>query len=332
MFEGPSDLVVLPCSIIPTVTPFVTERLRRFSIGQPTEPMTLGGVYFVRLTDAEHVANWAAYAASVDAGRSSSLDAIEAIGRRLGAHAAEHADVNSVASPMLGTGSGGLAPEPATQSLVRGFLATAPDRAILRLYALDEGVFSDLKGFFASAGSSAEHDMIDAASVPPRVFVSYTASSPQHQHWVTELATFLRANGINARLDRWHLRHGMDVAQWMCNELDQAERVVLICDELYAQKADGRHGGVGWEIRIVQGDLLTRPDSATTAKYLPVICSTEIVDGTPGFLKSVYCLHWPRSADEDDKRRELLEALYDVGPTAPPIGPPPIFIGRATTG
>jgi hypothetical protein len=31
----------------------------------------------------------------------------------------------------------------------------------------------------------------------------------------------------------------MDVAQWMCNALDMPGRILLICDELYAQKADG---------------------------------------------------------------------------------------------
>jgi hypothetical protein len=53
------------------------------------------------------------------------------------------------------------------------------------------------------------------------------------------------------------------------------------------------------------------------------------VNGTPSLLKSVHCLHWSNSSDEDAKRRELLAALFDVGATAPPIGTPPIFIARA---
>jgi hypothetical protein len=64
--------------------------------------------------------------------------------------------------------------------------------------------------------------------------------------WVKELALFLIDNGIQARLDRFHLRRGMDLPQWMCNELQMADKVIIVCDETYKQKADGRLGGVGW--------------------------------------------------------------------------------------
>jgi hypothetical protein len=55
----------------------------------------------------------------------------------------------------------------------------------------------------------------------------------------------------------------MDLQQWMCNELSMARKVVVVCDESYKQKADGRLGGVGWETMIIQGDIANLPPDST---------------------------------------------------------------------
>jgi hypothetical protein len=47
----------------------------------------------------------------------------------------------------------------------------------------------------------------------------------------------------------------MDLQQWMSNELSMADKVLVVCDEVYKRKADGRLGGVGWETMIIQGDI-----------------------------------------------------------------------------
>jgi hypothetical protein len=340
MFEGPSDLIVLPCSTIPTVTPFVRDRLEEFDIPTPQGRMDLGEVRFVELQDAQQLAGLAAFAASVesvhvDGGTAvetlgAEIGAIEAIGKRLGAYARRNETARSIACPLLGTGAGALDVEDAARALTGGFLATAPDQAILHLYALTEDHYQTLCGFFQTGPQASDYVVekeSEATFVPPRVFISYTGTSLGHEEWVKGLAQWLRANGVNARLDQWHLRHGMDVAQWMCNELDLADRVLLICDERYAQKADRRHGGVGWEIRIVQGDLLGRADDATTTRYLPIIRTANVNDGTPAFLKSVFCFHWPPDRPED--RVKLLEAIFEVEEAAPEVALPPLYIREA---
>ena len=45
---------------------------------------------------------------------------------------------------------------------------------------------------------------------PPRVFVSYSWSSPAHENWVLQLATELRGEGIDVVLDKWDLKEGQD--------------------------------------------------------------------------------------------------------------------------
>jgi hypothetical protein len=57
---------------------------------------------------------------------------------------------------------------------------------------------------------------------------------------VVELALYPIKKGIQARLDKFHLRRGMDLPQWMCNELPLANRAIIDSNEAYKGKADGR--------------------------------------------------------------------------------------------
>src|SRR5215470_4884703 len=327
MFDGPTDLVVIPCSTVPTITWFVAEHLRSFNIPSPARRMALGEVVFTELRRANNIAQVAAYAASVRRGSTSS-EVIGQIGRTLGSYCAENSWLSQVSCPLLGTGAGGLEPTEAARALAEGYRATAPERALLRLFVLEDTVFKQIRSLFAIELEGKEPDQIetDVAQRPIRVFISYTKTTDQHGKWVKGIATHLRSAGVDARLDVWHLRPGMDVAQWMSNELDIADRVLLVCDELYAQKADGRHGGVGWEIRIIQGDLLqsqtTNPD-----KFVPVVVTEDLADGTPSFIRAVYSIHWPPSKRDDPSLRdELVRIIYRAQEEAPPLGQRPAYV------
>jgi len=327
MFDGPTDLVVIPCSTVPTITWFVAEHLRSFDIPSPARRMKLGEVVFTELRRANNIAQVAAYAASVRRGSTSS-EVIGQIGRTLGSYCAENSWLSQVSCPLLGTGAGGLEPTEAARALAEGYRATAPERALLRLFVLEDTVFKQIRSLFAIELEGKEPDQIetDVAQRPIRVFISYTKTTDQHGEWVKAIATHLRSAGVDARLDVWHLRPGMDVAQWMSNELDIADRVLLVCDELYAQKADGRHGGVGWEIRIIQGDLLqsqtTNPD-----KFVPVVVTEDLADGTPSFIRAVYSIHWPPSKRDDPSLRdELVRIIYRAQEEAPPLGQRPAYV------
>jgi hypothetical protein len=56
MFDGPSDLIVLPCATGGSVTAFVAERMKRFTLPRVPAPMLLGDVRIVPLTEASNVA------------------------------------------------------------------------------------------------------------------------------------------------------------------------------------------------------------------------------------------------------------------------------------
>lgn len=128
--------------------------------------------------------------------------------------------------------------------------------------------------------------------------------------WVKTLALFLIDNGIQARLDRFHLRRGMDLPQWMCNELAMAQKVIVVCDETYKLKADGRLGGVGWETMIIQGDVANLPPDST--KYQVVVRTETIDKGLPLYLKTKYAFHAPPSDAKGSFRDELVRELLDL--------------------
>ena len=81
----------------------------------------------------------------------------------------------------------------------------------------------------------------------PTLFISYSWSSPQHEQWVVELATALRESGIDVILDKWDLKEGHDAFAFMERMVSDpaVEKVAIISDQVYSERADGRSGGVG---------------------------------------------------------------------------------------
>ncbi len=327
MFSGPADLIVMPCSTAGTVTSFVRERMRRFALPPVPRPISLGEIRLLPLTGAEHAAQFVAYAASVG-NYESSPEAIEHIGEELG-RATHDESIQVVHCPLLGAGAGHLQSETVVARLRQGFQDKCRDGSLLKVFVLHASVYERLvRQSVTEAHPSAEAPLVPSPSlsqdkqrltsgrIRPRVFISYTGTSPGTQQWVEALYEFLSANNINARLDTHSLRLGMYVVQWMCNELALADRVILVCDEEYAARADRLHGGVGWETMIVQGDMYAdmyreRPED-TPAKYIPVVRSRDPNTGLPAYLRAVLALHWPPGQADDEPRRRLLdEILHD---------------------
>ena len=319
VFDGPSDLIVLPCSTSGTISNFVRQRLAYHSIPRPNGGMALGEVSVMPFNGGENIAQFVAYAASVRH-NSSTRDAVNAIGRSLGQATIDRASIRRVAAPLLGAGAGGLDAEDVVAELSQGFKSTASSSATLIIHVLHKSLFEKLGG---SRQGWNEAGRIASPEKPPRVFVSYSRTSPEHERWVEQFAAFLRDNGVDARLDIWHLRRGMDLAQWMTNELCLAERVVLISDSKYAEKADGRIGGVGWETMIVQGDISRLPPDST--KYLVVVRSRNVDEGLPMYLRTRFVMHWPDTTLDAHNKATVLREIFNVI-SPPPIGRRPIFV------
>ena len=105
----------------------------------------------------------------------------------------------------------------------------------------------------------------------PRLFISYSWTSHSHEEWVLSLATELRESGVDVILDKWDLKEGHDAHAFMERMVtDPAiKKVALICDRLYAEKADGRSGGVGTETQILSAEVYGNQDQTKFVAVLP---------------------------------------------------------------
>ncbi|MEM7155748.1 MAG: toll/interleukin-1 receptor domain-containing protein [Myxococcota bacterium] len=304
LFDGSADLIVLPCSTSGTITPMVAVRLVEYRIPGPP-PMNLGDVSMLPFDGAENIAQYVAFATSVR-GMGSDRREIRRIGEQLGQFTVSNESIRTISAPLLGAGAGGLSSKVVVDALAEGFRSCAERDAVLTIHVLHRSVYEKLS---AEAVQPDANDRLRSA-VPIRIFLSYSGTSERHKGWVAELGIFLRQQGINARLDQWHLRRGMDMPQWMSNELSMADRVVIVSDARYTERADGRMGGVGWETMLIQGEMSgLSPDST---KYLVIVRETEMDAGTPRYLKTKFAIHWPEGADDNSLRDVLITELYEV--------------------
>mgnify|MGYP003667574620 CR=1 FL=1 len=104
--------------------------------------------------------------------------------------------------------------------------------------------------------------MSDNKPIPPRAFISYSWSSPDHEARVLDLATDLRSAGVDATLDKWDLREGQESAAFMEQMVTDKDiqKVIIVSDQAYAEKSDSRSGGAGTEAQIISPKLYSGED------------------------------------------------------------------------
>ena len=96
----------------------------------------------------------------------------------------------------------------------------------------------------------------------PKIFISYSWSSPEHEEWVLELAESLIKDGIDIALDKWELREGDDPIVFMESMVNDPTitKIIMIIDGKYTDRANQRHGGVGTESTILSQELYSKRD------------------------------------------------------------------------
>jgi hypothetical protein len=311
VFDEKCDLLVLPCSSSGSVTSWVRREIEQNNLPFSSVRTPFGQIGFFS-TEARYTkSDFVAYAASVDATTTSSTrDAIETITSSLIGYCKTY-DCSIVNIPLLGTGAGGLNPVEVFD-IYRKILSD--DSAVFNIYVPDKRVYELIVGHRPLLDSP--ENSIDEH---PRVFISYSWKDDSVRTWVLELAKQLCANGVDARLDKFHLRPGMDVPQWMTNEVLKARKVLLICDSHYAEKADMRKAGVGWETMIIQGDMMLQGDM--NAKYI-AIAYGDFEKNTPIYMKSKLGIS---KIDIDKDIKLLLHHIFDVD-ISPEIGKVPEWV------
>lgn len=120
----------------------------------------------------------------------------------------------------------------------------------------------------------------------PKVFISYSWHPEKNKIWVQRLAERLIQDGVNVKLDVWDLKHGHDKYVFMEQMVKDPyiKKVLIICNEDYARKADDRTGGVGTESTIMSSDIYSL---AEQTKFIPILVEKKNGEPClPTFLKS----------------------------------------------
>lgn len=119
----------------------------------------------------------------------------------------------------------------------------------------------------------------------PKVFISYSWTTPEHEKWVLELATGLRENGVDAILDKWDLLEGHDANAFMEKMVsdESISKVVIVSNKAYAEKSDARKGGAGTEAQIISSEIYTKQDQNKFA-----IAVTEFDESGAPYVPAYY--------------------------------------------
>ncbi len=166
--------------------------------------------------------------------------------------------------------------------------------------------------------------------LPPKVFISYSWTSNEHAAWVLSLATRLVKTGVETILDRWHLKTGQDKYKFMEQMVSDptVTKVLMVCDRQYAEKANGRKGGVGDETQIVSSEIYGKTDQT---KFLPLIADpARDEDGNPykpQYLKARIHIDLSNPLTYEQGFEDLLrDILGNPVNTPPPLGKLPSFL------
>lgn len=157
----------------------------------------------------------------------------------------------------------------------------------------------------------------------PTAFISYSWDSTEHKDWVCRLATRLRADGIDVKLDQWHVAPGDQLPQFMEREIRDNDYVLIICTPNYRKKSDARAGGVGYEGDIMTGEVF---NAGNDRKFIPILASGSWQDVAPSWLRGKYRIDLGDGSDFEAGYNDLITTIHGTRPTPPPLGPKPATV------
>jgi hypothetical protein len=168
-----------------------------------------------------------------------------------------------------------------------------------------------------------QKEMNKDANGIPSAFISYSWDSDDHKRWVRQLAEKLRAQGVNVILDQWHLKIGGDRTHFMESNIKTSDFVVIVCTPIYAEKANSRGGGVGYEAMVITSQLA---QDILQLKFIPVLRSGQWTDSAiPVWLGGKIGVDLRGDPYDPKEYDYLLRTLHKAHDPAPPIGQRPAF-------
>jgi hypothetical protein len=166
-------------------------------------------------------------------------------------------------------------------------------------------------------------------NLSPKVFISYSHGTEQHEDRVLKLARELVENGIDVKIDKWDIRPGQNLHKFMEEMVNNNDinKVLVVCDKLYADKANDRKGGVGIETDIITPEVY---GNSQNTKFIPVVFEKDKNRDAylPAYFKSRYYIDLCLDNDKYSEAFEDLIRLIIGKPehTKPKLGKIPNYI------
>jgi len=125
-------------------------------------------------------------------------------------------------------------------------------------------------------------------SRPPKVFISYSHDSPEHEARVLTLSNRLRDDGIDTILDQYQPFPPQGWIRWEKQQIIEALFVLVVCTETYCRRWSGQETpGIGRGATHESGLIqqLVYNSSGVNMKFLPVVFTEEDLPHIPLELK-----------------------------------------------
>jgi SEFIR domain len=155
----------------------------------------------------------------------------------------------------------------------------------------------------------------------PRVFISYTHDSAEHDRRILEFSNTLRTKGIDAQIDQYQQNPEGGWPTWMSKQLQQADFIIMVFTQTYKCRFDNAEepgkglGGVWEGAVIIKNDLYAR--HGWDKKFIPVIFDPSDQQFIPLEFQHVTRYELPRDLEK------LVDYVRGHNPNAaPPLGSP----------
>ena len=151
----------------------------------------------------------------------------------------------------------------------------------------------------------------------PTAFISYAWENIEAKEWSKKLATQLRIDGIDAKLDQWEVIPGDQMPHFMEKSVRDNDYVLIICTPKYQSKSENRIGGVGYEGDIMTAEVL---QNSNHRKFIPILKSGTKETSIPSWLQGKYYVDLSNEAHYENNYSDLKTTILNTREAAPELG------------
>lgn len=151
----------------------------------------------------------------------------------------------------------------------------------------------------------------------PTAFISYSWEDEEHIEWVKALASKLRNDGVDVKLDQWEVVPGDQLPSFMEKSIREINYVLIICTPKYKRKSDNREGGVGYEGDIITGEVFQNQNHR---KFIPILRKGDWTEAAPSWISGKYYIDLRDEAKIESNYKDLITTILNIRETAPPLG------------